>query len=104
MPQHPLAISPDDVAVSLSVREELGAAAEPAVIAEFLERVSTAIDERVDAQLAKVRLGHRSSGLPVVSLVMGIPITAIAGDKGIVGILLAWTGIVAVNVADALRC
>lgn len=103
MPQQPLAISADDVAVSLSVREELGAAAEPAVIAEFLERVSAAIDERVDAQLAKMRPGHRTSGLPVVSLVMGIPITAIAGDKGVGGILLAWAGIVAVNVADALR-
>jgi len=104
--QKPLAITADDVAVSLAVREDLGAQHEPAVIAEFLDRVSAAIDERVEEQVAarltSVKRGG-SSGLPFASLALGIPLTAIASSEGLTGMVLCWAGIVLVNVADSLR-
>lgn len=111
MPQRPLGIEPDDVAVSLAVREDLGAAHEPAVVAEFLDRVSAAIDERVDERV-EARLAERDQRrgrggslrlLPVASLVLGIPMTAIAAEQGVGALLISWAGIAAVNVADALR-
>ena len=104
----PRTLSPEDVAVTLAVREDLGSQYDPAVIAEFLDRVGGAIDDRVDQRLAAARLRgpEKDSGLPlgIVSLAMGIPITAIAGgvaDLG--GIALAWAGIAAVNIAHAVR-
>jgi hypothetical protein len=107
MQDQPIRVAADDVAVTLAVRQELGAAHEPAVIAEFLDRVGGAIDERVDARLSQrqeqVRPGRSLHLLPVASLVLGIPTTAIAAEQGLGGILVCWAGIAAVNVADALR-
>lgn len=102
-------ISPDDVAVTLAVRDDLGPQHDPAVIAEFLDRVGGAIDERVDARLASARTAEPVSeggGPPIAffSLIFGIPITAIAGGQaGLGGIAIAWGGIAAVNLAHALR-
>lgn len=104
--KQPLGITADDVAVSLAVREDLGIQHEPAVIAEFLDRVGSAIDERVEEQVAarlKTLKSGGSSGLPFASLALGIPLTAIASTEGLTGMVLCWAGIVAVNVADALR-
>lgn len=104
-PSKALAITADDVAVSLKVREDLGVHSEPAVIAEFLERVSDAIDARVDERVALrvSKLKEGASALPYASLAMGIPLTAIASTEGLAGIGLCWAGIVLVNIADALR-
>lgn len=99
-------ITADDVAVTLAVRRDLGDANEAAVIAEFLDRVGRTIDERVDARVAaqsKPRKSAHSHQLPFFSLVFGIPITAIASSQGLAGIVAAWGGIAAVNLADALR-
>ncbi len=44
--------------------------------------------------------------LGIISLGVGIPITAISAnvvEPGIVGVLVAWAGIVGVNVAAAIR-
>lgn len=105
-PGKALAITADDVAVSLAVREDLGLQHEPAVIAEFLDRVGDAIDQRVDERvalrLAKIK-DRGVSPLPFASLGIGIPLTAIASAEGLPGIALCWAGIVLVNVADALR-
>lgn len=104
--QKPLAITADDVAVSLAVRDDLGLQHEPAVIAEFLDRVGAAIDERVEEQVAQ-RLkrvkGGGTPGLPFFSLVFGIPLTAIASTEDLPGMLIVWGGIALVNLADALR-
>lgn len=101
-------ISADDVAVTLAVRDDLGPQHDPAVIAEFLDRVGGAIDARVDERLAAARPPERASegGPPIAffSLIFGIPITAIAGGQaGLGGIAIAWGGIAAVNLAHALR-
>jgi hypothetical protein len=102
----PLGISPDDLAVTLAVRHDLGPEHDPAVIGEFLDRVGAAIDQRVDARVqaaAPARPRGQRSALPIASLGVGIPITAIASAHGVGGIVVAWLGIAAVNVADALR-
>jgi hypothetical protein len=110
-------LNPDDVAVTLAVRKDLGPQHDEAVIGEFLDRVGAAIDERVDARLAAQRQPglpadrHRSAsnGLAFASLGIGIPISAIAlgagggGATGIVALLIAWLGIVGVNVAHTRR-
>ena len=98
----------DDLAVTLAVRGDLGPEHEPAVIAEFLDRVGGAIDRRVDERLAArktERVRPERSGPPIAffSLVFGIPITAISAGHGLAAMALAWGGIAAINVADALR-
>lgn len=106
-------ITRDDVISTVGARRELGDDMEPEVVDAFLERVERAIDTRVDTRLhdAKTtrRREHRDEGGPslalaVVSLGTGIPITAIAAEQGgVLGIVVAWLGIVGVNVAHSLR-
>jgi hypothetical protein len=94
-----------EVSVAIETRRELGEELEPHVIDGFLERVGTAIDERVDQRLQKRGSGDRGTiGLAVFSLAFAIPLTGIAaGTSGLAGLLVVWAGIVAVNFAYALR-
>jgi hypothetical protein len=111
-------ISADDLEVSLAVRKDLGPQHDAAVVGEFLDRVGAAIDERVDERLAAKRAlpglpadagRDGSPALGFVSVIMGIPITAIVlgntggGADGIVGLVVAWAGLAAVNLAYARR-
>jgi hypothetical protein len=100
-------VSADDLAVTLAVREDLGPEHEPAVVAEFLDRVGAAIDQRVDERVAAAAQPPREErsgpSLAFFSLIFGIPITAIAGSQGLPSLLVAWAGIAAVNLADGLR-
>lgn len=101
-------LSAEDVAVTLAVRDDLGPEHDPAVIAEFLDRVGGAIDRRVDERLAALRTEWarpERSGPPIAffSLIFGIPITAISASQGLGAMVIAWGGIAAINVADALR-
>jgi hypothetical protein len=110
--------SRDDVAAAIGARRELGPDYEDAVIDSFVARLDRQIAERVDQQVAE-RIGGRDkptatapaaetkdSSAFVVSLVSlgaGIPITAIASSEtGVVGLLVSWAGIAAVNIAYAL--
>jgi hypothetical protein len=105
-------ITRDDVISTVGARRELGDDMEPEVVDAFLQRVERAIDTRVDTRLhdAKATRRHEyrdegpSLALAIVSLGTGIPITAIAAEQGgVVGIVVAWLGIVGVNVAHSLR-
>lgn len=98
----------EEAAAALGARRELGAEMEPAVVDAFVERVERSIDARVDARLdtrggGRARRGQGSlPALPIVSLGVAIPLTAIAGGiGGLLAILIVWIGIVAVNVAHA---
>jgi hypothetical protein len=107
----------EDLDVTLAVRRELGAERDQAVIGEFLDRVGAAIDERVDARVeARTRSGpapgadqRPSTALAVVSVLSGIPITAIVlgvthgSVAGCVVLVIVWLAIVGVNVAQAHR-
>ncbi len=100
----------EDWSATLHARKELGDEYDRAFVEGVVERVSKEIDERVDARVSELEGRRRrprrggSSGLATLSLIFGIPITAIAGgDAHLAGIAVAWGGIVLVNVANALR-
>lgn len=106
MADQPLGITADDVAVSLAVRHDLGVQHEPAVIAEFLERVEAAIEARVDQRVEERTKKLRSrveSDLPTISLIFGIPLTGIGATQGLTGMLVTWGSLIVINIADALR-
>ena len=95
----------EELHAALEARRELGKAYEPDVVDAFLERVERRLEERT-RKIARPRREEERGphvALAIVSLGTGIPITAIAGGTGgIAGILIAWAGIVGVNVAYAL--
>ncbi|GGM05087.1 hypothetical protein GCM10010129_55810 [Streptomyces fumigatiscleroticus] len=107
---------------TLHVRRELGEEYESALVDSFLEKVEQRIDgtveRRVRRQLAEQRMtvardarsprptdswGERF-GFGIVSLVLAVPLSAIGGGvAGLPGLLVAWTGVVGVNVVQAAR-
>jgi hypothetical protein len=104
----------EEVAAAIAARTELGDRLEPEVLDTFLDRIEAAVINRVDAQVdARLRgRGVRTKqqkdnpGLPVAicSLIFGIPISAITTENaGLGGLLIAWLGIAAVNIAVNLR-
>jgi hypothetical protein len=105
-----------DVQAAMAARRELGLEYEEAIAAGLLDRVnqlalmrSAEIRREADrteevARAEKESRTHRFV-LGIVSLGAGIPITAISGsvvDPGVLGIVIAWAGIVGVNVAAAI--
>lgn len=107
---------------TLQARRELGEEYESALVDSFLEkvdqRIDGAVERRVRRQLAEqemvVARGARSPkptdsfgerfGFGIVSLVAAIPLSAIGGGiAGLKGLLVAWFGIVGVNVVQAAR-
>lgn len=101
----------EELSAALSARKELGDEYDRAFVEGVVERLGKEIDERVDARLEEIggrrkrpRRGGGGSGLATLSLIFGIPITAIAGGEAhLAGIAVAWGGIVLVNLANALR-
>ncbi|MFF1833863.1 hypothetical protein ACFVXE_06625 [Streptomyces sp. NPDC058231] len=108
---------------TLQARSELGPEYESALIDSFLEKVDqrldVTLDRRVRRHLAEQRTavarGPRTPrdplgsfgerfGFGIVSLVLAIPLSAIGvANAGIGGLVVAWLGIVGVNVAQAAR-
>jgi hypothetical protein len=108
---------------TLHARKELGEEYESALVDSFLEKVEQrldgAVDRRVRRQLAEQQMvvarGSRAPqgssdswgerfGFGIVSLVLAIPLSAIGGGVAdLPGLLIAWTGIVGVNVVQAAR-
>ena len=105
-----------DVQAALAARRELGMEYEEAIAAGLLDRVNQlALMRAGDLRREAERADHEAKAekdsrtqrfvLGIVSLGAGIPITAISGsvvEPGIVGVLVAWAGIVGVNVAAAV--
>ncbi|MFB6677640.1 hypothetical protein ACFVDQ_11735 [Streptomyces sp. NPDC057684] len=108
---------------TLHARRELGEEYESALVDSFLDKVEQrldgAVDRRVRRQLAEQQMvvarGARSPrgdsdswgerfGFGIVSLVLAIPLSAIAVvNADLPGLLIAWTGIVGVNALHAMR-
>jgi hypothetical protein len=108
---------------TLHARKELGDEYESALVDSFLEKVEQrldgAVDRRVRRQLAEQQMtvardarspqGSSDSwgerfGFGIVSLVLAIPLSAIGGGVAdMPGLLVAWAGIVGVNVVQAAR-
>jgi len=107
---------------TLHARKELGEEYESALIDSFMEKVDQrldgTVDRRVRRQLAEQQMvaaresrspqstdsfGERF-GFGIVSLVLAIPLSAIAGGIAeLDGLMVAWAGIVGVNVVQAAR-
>lgn len=114
-------LTPEELRAAAEVNSELGPGYRDAVVESFLDKVGREIDARVDARLARGqqpapppvpqhqhRAGDNSFRLAIVSIVLGIPITAIvtsAGEHptGIWGLLVVWIAIAAINVAYSLH-
>ncbi|ASO19149.1 hypothetical protein FHR81_001415 [Actinoalloteichus hoggarensis] len=104
----------DDLAGSLAARRSLGADAEDAVIASFLERTGESIDRRVEERVAaelaarndktviersdRRRKDSQSLALAITSLALAVPITILA-PVGAGTLVVVWLAIVAVNIA-----
>lgn len=108
-------LSSEEIRAAAETHSELGPAYQDAVIESFLDKVGREIDARVDARLAQQqaaqplardRRGHPGSpmALAIISMVLGIPISAIvvaAGPHpaGLLGLLVVWIAITAINIA-----
>jgi hypothetical protein len=100
-----------DAEAALAARMELGPEYTEYVAANLAERVEELAEERAadlrqqaelaDRAQAAEQTGHgRRLALAIVSMVMGIPITAISAsevDPAIIGVAVSWAGIVGVN-------
>ncbi|AKG43248.1 membrane protein [Streptomyces xiamenensis] len=111
-----------DLDAAVQTRKELGATYESELIESFLEkveqRIDTAVDKRVRRQVAEQQMvvarGGRPEGirrpgsalegpggafaLAVVSLVLAVPLSAIAAaNLGLAGLVVCWGGIVGIN-------
>jgi hypothetical protein len=91
-----------ELEATLAARSELGPAHDANLIDGFVERLDARLAERRPARPPKaldptVSVGVRFA-LTVVSLIAGIPITAIAlTQSGLAALVVAWAGIVLVN-------
>jgi hypothetical protein len=107
-------LSAEEIRAAAETHNEVGPVYRDAVIESFLDRVGREIDARVDARLTQQaaqppeRHRHGNSGSPmalaIVSMVLGIPISAIvvaAGSHpvGFWGLLVVWIAIMAINIA-----
>jgi hypothetical protein len=112
----------DEAEAALETRRELGRDYEPAIVDSFVDRLDKVIQQRVDEAVAKqgsaqdataaaikaranLEKAHANNRLAliIVSMALGIPLTAIAGDiMGPAGIVVVWTAIVVLNVMFGL--
>ncbi|CAM5666998.1 hypothetical protein GCM10010266_37290 [Streptomyces griseomycini] len=111
-----------ELSATLQARRELGEEYESALVDSFLEkvdqRIDGAVERRVRRQFAEQQMtvardsrapratdtwGERF-GFGIVSLVLAVPLSAIGGGVAhLPGLLVAWLGIVGVNVVQAAR-
>jgi hypothetical protein len=108
-------LSPEEIRAAAEAHNELGPGYRDVVIESFLDKVGREIDARVDARVAQQqvgqppgRYGRGQSGSPmalaIVSMALGIPISAItvsAGSHpaGFMGLLVVWIAIAVINIA-----
>lgn len=106
-----------EIEAVLETRRELGLRYDSELVDGFADRIEAEVNRRVGDQVQLQQRGHamhasggpRQLALGIVSLVAGIPITAISlavpadGATSLVSLLLAWGGIATVNVAHALQ-
>ena len=113
-------MSSEEIRAAAETYSELGPGYRDAVIESFLDRVGGEIDARVAARLAALepmpgstrpqRRGSASGSqlaLAVISIVLGIPISAIAvaagrHPAGALGLIVVWMAIAVINLGYAL--
>jgi hypothetical protein len=108
-----------DLRATLAARRELGEEYDAELTKSFLEKLDREVDVRVEQALAIRNAGppvervvrrRRGSGarLAVVSIVLGIPVSAVVasnlhGTDSLVGVIVAWGSITAINVIQAIE-
>ena len=106
-------LTPDEIRAAAETHHELGPEYQTAVIDSFLDKVGKEIDARVDARVGKVRSASPAQAaakrhwkgsalaLAIVSMSLGIPLTAIeaAYHDGLAGLAVIWGAIAIINVA-----
>ena len=101
-------LEPDEVRAAAELHHELGPEYRDAVVESFLDRMGKEIDARVDQRLAAAqpRPQPRTMALAIVSLALGIPLTAIITSLSNTGVsfelAVVWVAIAVINVAYAL--
>ncbi|TWD84457.1 hypothetical protein FB561_5645 [Kribbella amoyensis] len=105
-----------DLGAAIAARQELGADYEPEIIDGFLEKLDARAAARygqpVNAPLPAAQ-PQQPPGKPdgdpgglalaIVSVVAGIPITAIAANmEGTIAVIICWGGLVGVNLARSI--
>ncbi|MEU3725903.1 hypothetical protein [Streptomyces sp. NPDC031705] len=104
-----------ELAATLEARRELGPEYEAALVDSFVDKVDTQVRRRLaeerlrtardgDGGTAAVAAFGERFGFAVVTLVLAIPLSAIgAAQAGIGGLLVAWAGVLGVNLAHTAR-
>ncbi|MEU6895730.1 hypothetical protein ABZ934_28990 [Streptomyces sp. NPDC046557] len=102
---------------TLDARRELGPEYEAALVDSFVDKIHTQVRRRLaEERLATARgdapagssadggaFGERF-GFAIITLVLAIPLTAIAATQAhLTGLVVSWAGIVAVNFAHATK-
>jgi hypothetical protein len=96
----------------LETRRELGASYDAALVDSFADRIERATERRAAEAVASRDLhrihgdaaGKRQLALGIVSVVAAVPISIPLGvTDHLPALLVAWAGIVGVNVAHALQ-
>jgi F0F1-type ATP synthase assembly protein I len=107
-------LTPDEVRAAAETHHELGKDYSAAVIESFLEKVGSEIDARVDARLTrypgpaqtpslKAKKEHHggATAVGVLSIVLGIPLTAIVAysPAHLYGLIVIWLALAVINIA-----
>ena len=99
MPDEPL-VPRDDLHATIEARRELGPDHEPELVDAFVERIEQRLAKRPSSTPARRGGREGSFVLALVSMGVGIPLTAIAlSNGGLAALLVVWIGIVLVNAA-----
>ncbi|MGH9170928.1 MAG: hypothetical protein ACRD0Z_08660 [Acidimicrobiales bacterium] len=100
----------ENLSAAFGARRDLGNEYDREIAAGVVEQMSRDIDARVDERVieilasAKVKAKRGGTTLAVYSMILGIPLSAIAGNEAhLGGLVVAWSGIVAINAANAWR-
>ncbi len=101
------AVPKDELEATLAVRQEKGAEIEPALVDSLAAKIEAEVRRRYQAELERHRPPTSSNVAPgarvavcIVSIVMAIPLTAIAGSMlGFYGVGAVWVGLVLLNFA-----
>jgi hypothetical protein len=95
-----------DLRAAVAARQELGTDYEPEIIDSFLEKLEARIAARDAVPTRQPASGNNDPGglaLAIVSVVAGIPITAIAANQeGLLAIFICWGGLVGINLARSI--
>lgn len=97
-----------EIEAALRARDAIGSDYDDAFVDGFVERVHGEVARQVRGEVRRRRGDDKRRGYPIAlaytSLVLGVPITGLAGwTADVEGIIAAWCGIVAVNAIAATR-